>query len=216
MANPIVVVDSVLFTSSALIRRQSSVLQLTQEVRNLWLGPVNGADKLAAHHSTAIDDVGLRPPECPIQFADFLVRVAHREQIHIVIFHELPVSILVHIDAHSQHSHAFRFHASLHLDQRRNLFYARRAPRGPKIQHHNLTMKLGESNLGLGIPHAEIGRARANTRWTRTAVTGTEAHQQKKNEDHTGKTTDAAHGSDNNRFNLCRRRKQYRGVPRYP
>jgi hypothetical protein len=46
--------------------REKQTSQFTQKVRNLRVSPVDGADKLAAHHSTAVDDVCLRPPERPI------------------------------------------------------------------------------------------------------------------------------------------------------
>jgi glycosyltransferase involved in cell wall biosynthesis len=89
---------------------------------------------------------------------------------------------IIGIDADRQHYHSFVFQVRLHLDHGRRLFDTGRAPRRPKIQHHHLTAKLIERDGVIGILHAELRSARANTKWMRTAVTSDEGSQQSNTE----------------------------------
>jgi hypothetical protein len=92
-------------------------LQLSQKIRDLRGGPIDGADELPPHDSIAVDDICLGKLERPVKIVALLPRIADREQIHIVILQELVVSILVDIYADPNHNNSFAFHAPLHLDQ---------------------------------------------------------------------------------------------------
>ena len=124
--------------------RSALHLQLAQEVGDLWLGPIHRSDELATHHSVSVDDEGFGPAVCPVKGWSLLCWIAHGQKVYAMLLQKLPVSILVHIDAHRHDRDALRFHAVLHLHERRHLFDAGRTPSRPEIQHHNFSAKLGE------------------------------------------------------------------------
>src|SRR6202140_3027850 len=52
-------------------RSKSAHSQLAQKIRNLRLRPVHRPDKLAPHHTLAVDNVCLRKPERPVELVAF-------------------------------------------------------------------------------------------------------------------------------------------------
>jgi hypothetical protein len=133
------------------------VLKLGQVVHDFRLAPIDGADKFAPQNALAINDVGLRKLECPVKIIALLGRIANRQQVHFVFLEKVPICALVGVDANGQDFDAFIFHFLLHLDQRRHLIHARRAPGGPEIEDHDLAAKLIEADFAVVILNGEFG-----------------------------------------------------------
>ena len=60
-------------------------LQFGQIIRDLRVGPVLRADKLATDVPVAIDDVSFRDQHRAVQRIDALIGVPYREQVHVVL-----------------------------------------------------------------------------------------------------------------------------------
>src|SRR5271166_1152818 len=80
-------------TSESNLQRECS--KLVQVVHDLGVGPVDGADEFAANDAILVDDVGLGKLEGAVLAIDGLVRVAHGEQIDVMIANKLLVGLVV-------------------------------------------------------------------------------------------------------------------------
>ena len=118
--------------------KQPVDLQLPQKICDIGRCPIHRPDELAPHHAIAIDDVGFRKLEGAVKIAALLPRIAHCQQIDIVIFEKLVIGILIDIDADPDDGDALGFHPPLHLDQRGHFLHTRRTPGRPEIEHHDL------------------------------------------------------------------------------
>src|ERR1051326_2316441 len=152
-------------------------LKLAEEICDFGLGPVHRADKLPSHHAIAVDDISLREFERAIKPVALAAGIAHRKQAHVVIFHELLVSALVHVNAHRQHGHALVLKAPLHFHQRRKFLHAWSAPRRPEVEDYNLPVKLTERHFVLRILHRELWRSRPNAWRPRRAIASRKRNQ---------------------------------------
>lgn len=152
-------------------------LQLAEKIGNFGLGPVDGADELAAHYAVAVDNVGFGELERAIQVAALLAGVANRQQIHVVVFEEAVVGRLIDIDADSDYGYTFGLHAALHLDQGWHFFHAGRTPGRPEIQHNNLAAIIAELYGAVGILHGDFWGCRSDAGRARAAVTRREQDQ---------------------------------------
>ncbi len=115
-----------------------------------------GADKFAAQHALAVDDVSLGKLESPVKVVALLVGIAHGEQVHVVRLQEILVCALVGVNAHGQHFNALAFHSLLHLHQGWHLFNAGRAPGGPEIQHDHLAAQFVEADFAVAVLDGEV------------------------------------------------------------
>ncbi len=157
--------------------RTNAGLQLSQEVRDLGLGPIYRTNELSPHHAVAVDDIRLRKLKGTVEIVAFLSWIADGQQIHVVILQELVVGILVHVHADPNHSDAFGLHPALHLNQRRHLLNAGWAPCSPEVEHYDLTAEIAELYAAIGVLNGEIRGGRPNPRRPRTAVAAGKAEQ---------------------------------------
>ncbi len=113
-----------------------STLQLLQVIQDLGPGPILRPDEFAPYDTALVNNVRLRNQHRAVKRIDPLVRVAHREQIYLVLDQELPVHRIILVGTYPHHLEAG--HLLLQRQQAGKLLHTRRAPGGPKIQHHHL------------------------------------------------------------------------------
>ena len=131
-------------------------LQLCEIAGDLGAGPVLRADELSPQDALSVDDVCLRNLHCAVQSIDPLVRVANREEIHMMLGQKTPVDvrILVHADRDDRHIR----HLPLQRQQAGQLFDARSAKGRPKIQHDDVPAQFAQVDLSGAIADDKLRR----------------------------------------------------------
>src|SRR4029077_12885023 len=141
--------------------------------------PIKRVGELPPQHAVPVDDIGLRNLDGSVHVLDLGAGVAHGHKIHSVLADEPVVSAVILIRADRHHDHTLVLHLLLHAHQRRRLGYARRAPAGPEIQHHHLSLELAQSDPAFGVLHHKVRRGFANSWWARASVAAGKQYQAK-------------------------------------
>ena len=134
--------------------------------RNLGLAPVNGADKFAPNHTIAVDDITFGNLESAVHICDrrdhariaSRATFAHREQIDVVIFEKLVISVGIVINADGQHGNVGSPKFLLQLHQRRHFINTGRAPGSPEIQDDDLSPELAKGDTAVGVFDGKVWR----------------------------------------------------------
>src|SRR5215469_136519 len=98
------------------LAKSSHQSKLVEVIHDFAVGPVDGAHELAKDFAVAVNDVGFRELEGAIEGVGGLFRIAHGEQVDVVVADELPVGVVVGVQADCENRGPVP-HLLLQLDQ---------------------------------------------------------------------------------------------------
>src|SRR5438445_266038 len=135
-------------------------VEVRQHVRRV---PLLEADEFAGDFAVAIDDVGFRVHRCAIRFRDgrmivFGGGITIGDERYALIAQKFFILGGIFISSNSKYNSIARFDVFLQMIQTGSLLDARRTPRGPEIQHHDLIFQIGEMPRFPGDLQREVQR----------------------------------------------------------
>jgi hypothetical protein len=119
------------------------------------IGPVLGADELAAQDALSVDDVGFGDLDGAVEGVDALVFVADGDEIDVVVDEELAVDVGVLIHADGDDFEAG--HLFVEGEEAGEFFDAGSAPGGPEIEDDDAAAQLAEIDGVGGVADDELG-----------------------------------------------------------